>query len=840
MIHTVTTLGKRIITSIFMVCTMLLVKSAIAQNKLVVTNTATESSFTIATKKVAASVYIDSADAQVVTVAATAFAKDVELVTDVKPTLSFSKKNIGNLPIIIGSLRNNSIIKKLVANKQLDVSSIVGKWESFIIAVVNNPFPNVPKALVIAGSDARGTAFGVFEVSKQIGVSPWYWWADVTPEKKTAIYVSGKQVNGPPSVQYRGIFLNDEDWGLQPWAAKKMDTSINDIGPNTYAHIFELLLRLKANYIWPAMHPCTKAFYYYKDNAVVADKYAIVVGTSHCEPMLRNNVFEWAENYKNEYGIEPKEWRYDLNKEQILPYWQDRITATKNYESVITVGMRGIHDGSMPGPKDVKAKVQLLETVIADQRKMLETTYQKSIEKIPQIFCPYKEVLQLYRTGLQLPGDVTIAWADDNHGYITQLSNSKERLRSGGSGVYYHLSYWGAPQDYLWLSTISPSLISFEMTKAYQFDAKRLWVFNVGDLKPAEMEMNFALDLAYDVTKWQPTNAINYSEYWAESIFGKAFAQQIADIKNTYYRLAQAGKPEHLGLVNYNNEEANKRLADYKAITEQAEIIYTKMPKRLQDAYYQLVLYPVKGAYLMNQKVWYVKRSLELAKQGDSSALTFSELSKKAYNTIQRITTIYNQEIANGKWDGIMSASPRNLDIFKMPKVATKALVDSNKNAVIQTTTASKTIVIAAKDFIYKKDALNATITMVEGLGIGNGSVTILPFSEPSIDSAKILDAPYLEYESNIPNGIHAFTVKCLPTHAINQEYKLRYAISVNGSKPTIVNLDAEANSKIWSKNVVNGYAMGTTKLAVNTTGKSSIRIYLLDPSVAMDEIVID
>jgi len=840
MTYTVTTLSKRIITSILMVFVILLAQSAIAQNKLVVSNTATVNSFALVNNKVAASVYIDSADAQVVTVAATAFRKDIELVTDVKPALSYSAKNISNLPIIIGSVSNNSFIKKLVANKTLDISSIVGKWESFIITVVNNPFPNVPKALVIAGSDARGTAFGVFEVSKQIGVSPWYWWADVTPEKKAVIYVSGKQVNGPPSVQYRGIFLNDEDWGLQPWAAKKMDTTIKDIGPNTYAHIFELLLRLKANYVWPAMHPCTKAFYYYKENAIVADKYAIVVGTSHCEPMLRNNVFEWAENYKHEYGTEPKEWRYDLNKAQIVPYWQDRISAVKDYESVITVGMRGIHDGSMPGPKDVKAKVKLLEAVIDDQRKMLATTYQKSIEKIPQIFCPYKEVLQLYRTGLQLPDDVTIAWADDNYGYITQLSNSKERLRSGGSGVYYHLSYWGAPQDYLWLSTISPSLISFEMTKAYQFDAKRLWVFNVGDLKPAEMEMNFALDLAYDVTKWHPTNAINYTKYWAESIFGKAFAQQIADIKNTYYRLAQAGKPEHLGLVNYSDAETDKRLADYKAITEQAEIIYTKIPKRLKDAYYQLVLYPVKGAYLMNQKVLYAKRSLELAKQGDSNALIFSELSKKAYDTIQNITIIYNKEIANGKWDGMMSASPRNLENFKMPKIATKALVDSNKNAVKQPTTTNKNIVIAAKDFTRQKDALNATIRVAEGLGIGNCSVTILPFTAPSIDSSKILDAPYLEYELNIPNGTHTFTVKCLPTHAINQEYQLRYAISLNGSKPTIVNIDAEANSKIWSKNVVNGYAIGTTKLTVNTSGKSSIKIYLLDPSVALNEIVIE
>ena len=291
---------------------------------------------------------------------------------------------------------------------------------------------------------SQGAAFGVFELSKRIGVSPWYWWADVQPEKRDNLFVRGGTIiDGPPSVKYRGIFLNDEDWGLKPWAAANMDTDIKDIGPKTYAKIFELLLRLKANFIWPAMHPCTKAFYYYKDNPKVADQYAIVVGSSHCEPMLRNNVDEWTDNFQTEYGKKPGPWRYDTNEKEIHRYWDDRAVESAKYESVYTIGMRGIHDGSMPGPKDEGEKIKLLDKVIADQRRILAARLKKPVEEIPQIFCPYKEVLRLYQKGLDLPDDVTNVWADDNHGYIRQLSTPGEQHRSGKSGVYYHLSYWG-------------------------------------------------------------------------------------------------------------------------------------------------------------------------------------------------------------------------------------------------------------------------------------------------------------------------------------------------------------------------------------------------------------
>ena len=790
----------------------------------------------VATGK-ATSIYYDSTDAQVVGIVATAFQQDVELVTGTKPALVLDDSKIANTAIIIGSINQSKFIKQLIQTKKLVVSTIVGKWESFIITTIQNPFPGVDKALIVAGSDARGTAFGVFEISKIMGVSPWYWWADVVPERKTSLFLTdGTQINGEPSVKYRGIFINDEDWGMQPWAAKKMDADIKDIGPNTYAHIFELLLRLKANFIWPAMHPCTKAFYYYKENPIIADKYAIVVGTSHCEPMLRNNVFEWAKNYKSEYGVEPSEWRYDVNKTQIAPYWRDRIEQVKDYESVITVGMRGVHDGSMPGPKDIGGKKDLLETIITDQREILARTYQKSIKDIPQIFCPYKEVLDIYRYGLKLPEDITIVWSDDNHGYINQLSNKQELSRSGGSGVYYHLSYWGAPQDYLWLSSTSPTLTSFEMTKAYNWNAKKLWVFNVGDLKPAEMEINFAMDLAYNVGEWQPEKAIEYSKHWAAETFGEAFAAPIAAIKNKYYQLAQSGKPEHLGAVNYSDLEADARITAYDSIAKQADEIYKQMPSRLKEAYYELILYPVKGASLMNRKLLFARKSMALAKQGDKNALAFSSKSIAAYMEIDSLTVVYNN-LNNGKWNGIMSAHPRNQPVFKMPTVATDTMID--KNVVAAEGLTFEPTLIQANNWANKHDVEGKKIVVIKGLGVGGNGVTIMP---TTAIGSKWSDAPYLDYTiDKLTDGAHQITIKCLPTHSINNDYQLRYAISVNGDKPQTVNVNVDASGKVWSKNVLYGYSAGTTEHSVTSIDKHSttIRIYLLDPGLVINQIEI-
>ena len=812
-------------------------KQNLAQQAGIVSEANLPGSFPVVDGGKAAPIYIDEKDAEVVGIAAEAFKTDINLLANISPAVFKNNPALSTYPIIIGTLGQSFYIDQLAKAGKIDAAVLRNKWETFSISVIENPLKGVQRALVIAGSDRRGTAYGVFELSRRLGVSPLCWWADVKPAPKKNLYVkAGPVLVQSPSVKYRGIFINDEDWGIQPWAAKMMDTDVKDIGPKTYTKIFELLLRLKANYIWPGMHPSTKAFYYYANDPVMADKYAIVLGSSHCEPMLRNNVFEWAENFEHEYGKKPGEWRYDLNKNEISTYWTDRVKQAKNYESVYTVGMRGIHDGSMPGPKDKNEKVKLLGEVITDQREILSKNISEPISSIPQIFCPYKEVLSLYQAGLKLPDDVTIVWADDNHGYIRQLSNPEEQKRSGGSGVYYHISYWGAPHDYLWLSSISPTLISYELTKAYQYKADRLWVINVGDIKPAEMETQFAMDLAWDINKWKPENAHQYAESWAAETFGAEFAKPIADIKAVYYRLGQEAKPEHMGSVNFSHAQAEERLAAYAKIYEQAKALNDKIPVRLKDAYFELILYPVQGAMLMNQKILYAKKSLELAANGDQSALTFSKKSKLAFEQIQQITKQYNEETAGGKWNGIMSWKPRDLPVFKMPKVADSV---ASKVTAAKTETAAKTI-IQATQYTNKFSLKGLSLQSIQGLGIGGSGISNYPFTFKSVKENELQTAAYAIYEVDFNTiGEHQIAVKCLPTQGVNDGVKVRYAIAVNNDKPQVINISPASENNIWKQNVLQGYASGITKHQINKTGKSTVKIYLLDPGVVINQLEI-
>jgi hypothetical protein len=648
-----------------------------AKNSISVSEQNTVNAFPLFTNTVTPTFYYDGKDARVVQIAAEAFANDINLISGKQIKLNAGNKVTDEYSIIAGTIGQSKLIDELIKNKAVNVTTIKGKWESFTIQIIKSkpgvkgskaPLRGVGGLLVIAGSDRRGTAFGIFHLSRLMGVSPFVWWADAVPEKKQQLFISGNYTSTAPSVQYRGIFINDEDWGLQPWAAKNMDTGIKDIGPKTYAKVFELLLRLKANYIWPAMHPCTKAFYYYKQNPKVADDYAIVVGGSHCEPMLRNNVCEWAETYEEEYKKKPGEWRYDVNKPEIYNYWNDRIKEAVHYESVFTVGMRGVHDGSMPGPKDPNEKVKLLENVITDQREILQNNFKKPATTIPQIFVPYKEVLSLYRRGMKLPDDVTIIWPDDNHGYIRQLPSEAEQKRSGGHGVYYHLSYWGSPHDYLWLSSISPALIGYEMKKAYDYGAKKLWVFNVGDIKPAELEMQFAMDMAWDIKIYNEEDTYSYIENWATALFGASNASMVWMLKDSYYHLAESAKPEHLGMLTFTKKEMEDRIDEYNTLTGLTATCKKRIPALLQDAFYQLVEYPVIGAALMNKKIFYERMAaIALSDKKKMEAKEYSLNAKEVFDSIKTMTDYYNTGMAAGKWNGMMSWHPRDLKVFNAP-----------------------------------------------------------------------------------------------------------------------------------------------------------------------------
>jgi hypothetical protein len=784
--------------------------------------------FPLATPDRAAPIFVAPDDARVVSIAANALGDDLALVTGQRPTIS-TKPPTGENIVVLGTLGHNAFIDQLASAGKLDVRPIAGKWESSLVATVEAPAPGVARALVIVGSDRRGTAYGAFAVSEACGVSPWVWWADVTPRKRPALYVGTTPfVQGPPAVKYRGIFLNDEDWGLQPWAAKTFEPETKDIGPKTYARIFELLLRLRGNCIWPAMHPSTHAFNFYPKNKEVADDYAIVMGSSHPEPLLRNNVGEW-----NDQTMGP--WDYFKNQAAIDRYWEQRVTENARFENLWTIGMRGEHDSAMEGHHSTPELVAKLEEIFANQRQLLAKHVNPDVTKVPQIFVPYKEVLGLYRAGLTVPDDVTLVWVDDNHGYIRQLSTPEEQKRSGGAGVYYHLSYWGKPADYLWLSTTRPALIWEEMTKAYDHGARQVWIVNVGDIKPAEIGMEFFLRLAWNPEAFRNFNQQAYLTQWAAKTFGPTPARAIGDILNRYYQL-NAIKPEYLDPAHsgFPPAEADARLKKFAALMTDADKLAASIPADLRDAYFELVLYPVRGSALMNQKILLAERSRRDTEAQNATA--DAAAAKAAYDQIQRETETYNTRIAGGKWRFMMSSHPRDLTVFQLPKLG------DGRSPEPTSAESPAPIAFEAEAFTKATQTAAGQWKTIPDLGVsGAAVVATAPPNAPALTPANLAaGAPTLGYDFEFPaTGPVTVRAFCLPTHRLDADHRLRYAAAIDGGKPQIVDLETEEFSKPWAVNVLRGTAIGESHHEIKRPGRHTLTVWMLDPGVALDRIEI-
>jgi hypothetical protein len=793
--------------------------------QIAISETFSDGAFTIASANDRAPIVVDAADAEVVSTAAVAVKSDIAAVTGtgvvVKNTLA-----AGDLPIIAGTIGSSSFIDTMVSNGTLDVSDVKGQWESYGLQIVSNPLDGIVRALVIYGADPRGTAYGLFELSHLMGVSPYIWWADVKPATKTALYATGaKSVVASPSVKFRGIFINDEDWGLKPWAAKNMDPDRNNMGPNTYAKVMELLLRLRANTLWPAMHYCSEAFWANKGNLPVAKKYDIVLGSSHCEQMLRDNEWEW----RKLQGLGDTEWNWSTNSEKVKDYWAKRVGESRGYDAMYTLGMRGVHDSGINGYSSTADKVRGLTDIIAYQRQLI-TDSLGDATTIPQIFIPYKEVLDAYNAGLKVPDDVTLCWVDDNHGYIRQLPTSAEQARSGGNGIYYHLSYLGTPASWLWLSSLSPSLASFELSKGYQYGMRNLWVINVGDIKPAEEELQFCMDLAWDINAWSPEKAYGYTRHWAAETFGEQYADAISDIKLAYYRLAASGKPEHLFKVSYNDEEKDRRIRDYEALSDKVDNLKGSIPSTLQDAYYELIEYPVKAACNMNIKTFRAAESMTLAQAGQhDQALAYAAEARKAYRQIQTLTTKYNEETAGGKWNGIMSMKPNDATQFSMPETATLSSISNISSKLSQT----ELNIVPAIDFT----ASSGNLTTLKGLGISDNGVTVWPMDTKAYSGTNLSGAPYAEYDVNVKTGINTIQVRCLPSFPVNSSYDLRIAIAVDGSTPQVCSLKTTAMAGKWNTTVIQGFNDGTVNYTSTKNKTVKVRVYLLDPGVVLSEI---
>ena len=533
----------------------------------------------------------------------------------------------------------------------LDLTRLQGCWECFEIALLRHPAPGVDQALVIAGADRRGTAYGVYSLSEALGVSPWHWWADVEPLRRGPLHL---RLTAPwhdgPAVRYRGLFINDEDWGLHPWASRSFEPEAGTIGPRTYEQVFRLLLRLKGNLLWPAMHRVSGAFNAVSRNAELAQRYGIVMGSSHAEPLLRNNVAEWT--------APPEHYNYATQPELVRRYWAERLQANGRFENVYTLGMRGIHDSGMQGGSTAAEKQALLGQVIADQRALLRE-HVSDPATLPQVFVPYKEVLPLL-PGLALPEDVTLVWPDDNFGYLRQLPDAQQARRPGGSGVYYHLSYLGAPLSYLWLSTTPPALVAEEMGRAFDAGAQRLWVANAGDIKPHELNLSHWFDLAWRPQAVRAQGQAAYLQALGERLFGAAHGEALAALWDGYYRLNFERRPEHLQFhlpgerlrrSGWAAADVDARLQRFAGLLQQLDALRARLTPAQQPGFFQLVEYPLRASALANERFLALERYAAMLERDPAAARRLATQAVRADQRLKALTARYNK----GRWAGILA-----------------------------------------------------------------------------------------------------------------------------------------------------------------------------------------
>lgn len=752
----------------------------------------------------------DASEQAVVHTAIELFCRDYQEVFSAKPRVQNALTDRTS-SLLVGTLGESDVLNELKG--LVDLSAIAGKHEAFLLQVIS--LRGKPM-LIVAGSDKRGTAYGLLEVSRLMGVSPWEWWADVRPSKRQSFHLDASfRTCQSPSVAYRGIFINDEDWGLTPWSGQTYEptTVKGEIGPGTHARIFELLLRLRANTFWPAMHECSVPFYCTSGNKEMADKYGIFLGTSHCEPMMRNTNGEWKRTGKGDYD-------YVNNRAAVISFWEQRVKEVAGSDNIYTLGMRGVHDGKMNGAHTIAEQKAVLVDVLKEQRQLLSHYVNTDVTKVPQVFIPYKEVLDIYNAGLQVPDDVTLMWCDDNYGYIHHLPTVQERARKGGNGVYYHVSYWGRPHDYLWLSTTHPSLVHTQMKQAYEHGIQQLWILNVGDIKPAEYQTELFLDMAWNIEEVNNMGTTAHLKNWLIKAFGTSVATQITPVMQEYYRLAYICKPEFLGHTRveekdpaykiitdlpWSEQEIRERLAAYELLSTQVENIEKKLTSSQYDAYFQLVKYPVQAAAQMNKKL--LVAQLARHKKADWNE------SDAAYDSIASLTDTYNC-LGNGKWNRMIDFRPRQLPVFQ--RVA--------QQQVEHDLPAGRIPLYLFNGTDYT--ASSGEVAPCEGLGYQGQS--LLLNRDSSIDFSL----------TSLPSDSIEVEVRLLPNHPVEGN-RLRFSLSINGQQPVIFSYQTEGRSEEWKQNVLRNQAIRKVKLPVGKEQIHSIRITAMDKGVVVDQVAV-
>lgn len=817
-----------------------------------IVNQASAENFPLVSKGKTASILISKTDFSGVLKVAGHLENDIFQVSYLHPKRISAISEARDFVVIIGTLGKSKIIDQLAKEGKINANELRGKWEKFTTQIVENPFKGIKKALVIAGSDKRGTIYGIYDLSNQIGVSPWYYWADVPIKKQSELHVvPGIHSQGEPKVKYRGIFINDEAPALSGWAFEKY----GGFNSKFYDKVFELILRMKGNYLWPAMWG---RMFYVEDpqNAVLANEYGIVMGTSHHEPLTRAHA---------EWGKSNGKWDFNTNSEALINFWKDGIKRMGNNETIVTVGMRG--DGDEPMTEGTA--IGLLENIVKTQRNIIAEITNKPAEETPQMWALYKEVQDYYDKGMTVPDDITLLLCDDNWGNIKKLPELDSKPRKGGYGIYYHFDYVGGPRNYKWINTNQIERIWEQMDLAYQYGVDKIWIVNVGDIKPMEFPIEFFLDMAWNPEKFNAGNLDQYYVNWAKENFGDQNTNDIAEILKLYTKYNSRRKPELLdsktySIMNYN--EAEKVVEDYKKLVQKANSINKKLQPEYKDAFYQLVLFPVlASSNLIEMYVAAAKNQL-YASQGRASANLYAEKVKELFGRDSLLTNYYHTKLANGKWNHIMSQTHIGYDNWQQP----------DKNIIPQTKTIELAIKevtkIAAEDFPKSETSINKNRdlyhvrgfvedngyisiesknyskainsdavkwTTIPNLGRTESGVTLKPSNIKPIEISE--QSPRLEYD------VHFFSKGNVKVHAyfsptINFTTRdgLKYGIAFDEEKPQIINFNADNSEKNWAESVANNIKIITSVHTIEKAGNHVLKFYGIDPALVLQKIVIE
>lgn len=786
-----------------------------------------------------ADLFYDQSENVAVIRAAKDLQNDIQKVTGKLPNL-FTTETSGEFEIIIGTVGTSKQIDQLISSKKMNVKDLKGKWESFVITTVDNSKSNSKKQLIIAGSDRRGTIYGIYEISKQLGVSPWHWWNDVPVQKRSSAYViPGYFASGEPKVKYRGIFVNDEEPAFGTWARMKF----GGINSKMYANMFELLLRLRANYLWPAMWG--KAFN--EDdplNPKVADEYGIVMGTSHHEPMMRAQK-EWG-NHRKEYGN--GEWNYHTNKKALLKFWEDGFNRNKNYDNLVTMGMRGDGDEPMSDLGSAEANFKQLEQIMNDQRKVIEKVTGKTVKNTPQLWALYSEVLEYYDQGMKVPDDVIILLCDDNWGNVRRLPELNGKKHPGGYGMYYHVDLHGAPRAYQWLNMTQIPHMWEQLQLTYSYGVDKIWILNVGDLKPNEYPMDFFLNMAWNPTSFTQDNLENYSVKFAEEHFGKTNAKEIAEIINLYCKYNSRVSAEMLNDKTYNLQSGEfLQVRDvYLALETRALRQFLNLDEAYKDTYKQLVLHPVRAMANLYDMYYAVAMNHKLATEKDLKANEWADYTDECFARDAIYTKDYNLNISGGKWNHIMDQTHFGYKSWDEPKegnikptvyritkeeAKTGGYIFEEKNGVVA---------MEAEHFFETKASANTKWTVIPDLGRTLSGIALMPYTEKAAGSA-------ITYQFNLKNKpsevkIHFIFDSTLPFK--KGGHSIKAYLDKNNSKTIGINQDLT-----WANNYSKMYPAAAARIVEkvetfvvpeNHSGNFTLTIEPLDPGIVLHKIIID